>query len=315
MNSVSIEMRRANAFRPIAAPLITARMSDGSALHIKNEAAQPSGSFKLRGPTTFFENNPSVGERVTTASTGNHGIGLSMAARAAGRVAEIMVPRATPMAKIDAIREAGGEVRFVDGGYEDALAEANAEAASGRAHLVPSYDHPDIIAGNRNIFREYVEEFGAPALVYVPIGGGGLLSAALETFRGTDTEVVGVELSPFERVRELIETGAEQIDKPAETPAPSTEGIAIRTLGVIPRKIIGASKKLRLMSVDGAQLKRACRWLYKEHGVRAELGGSAATAAAIADTARHDVRSPALSIVSGGNIDPSVHDEIVAGDP
>jgi threonine dehydratase len=137
--------------------------------------------FKIRGPNAFLTRNPVPNKVVTSASTGNHAIGLSMAATTRGLSAEIMVPQTTPKTKLDAIQRAGGTINLIDGDYEEALARAETFAKDTGAVLVPSYDHVDTIYGNQQVFEEIKEDLGrSNHPVFAPIGGGGILSGAIQ---------------------------------------------------------------------------------------------------------------------------------------
>ena len=298
-----------NAMTPIRTPLIEAKLPQDRTLWIKNEGAQPSGSFKIRGPSHFLSVNDIPSGSVTTASTGNHAIGLSMAARAHGIKAIIMVPESTPAKKLEAIRRAGGEVRLINGDYEMALACATTFAEESGAQLVPSYDHPDIIAGNRAVFSEIQQEIDTTGYtVFAPIGGGGLFSGAITAFETDGNSVIGVELSPYERVQRIVWDDAGDLP-PMSPPPPSTEGVAIRTLGKLPAKIMRNADLASFTSVSVAELRNTCCWLWHEHKIRAELGGCTAVAAALRDTrAGHT----AIAVVSGSNIDPALHAQIVS---
>ena len=99
----------------IRTPLLRSVLPGGKTLWMKNEAAQPSGSFKIRGPNAFLTRNPVPNKVATSASTGNHAIGLSMTATTRGLSAEIMVPQTTPKTKLDAIQRAGGTINLPSG--------------------------------------------------------------------------------------------------------------------------------------------------------------------------------------------------------
>ncbi|WP_022708553.1 threonine ammonia-lyase [Paracoccus zeaxanthinifaciens] len=297
---------------PIRTPLIRAPLLDGRLLWLKDEGAQPSGSFKLRGASHFLSVNRISSGVVTTASTGNHAIGLSLAARANGLHAVIMVPRSTPARKLASISAAGGEIRLIDGDYQDALAEAERFAADGTAYLVPSYDHADIIVGNRNVFLEILEDLEPDNIsMFVPIGGGGLFSGAVQACEGRGIPIIGVELSPYERVTRIAWNKQGDLPHMDKAPEPSTEGVAIRTLGVIPTRIMREASTARFTSVEVAELRAACRWLWHAHGVRAELGGCTALAAALRETPPGGISA---CVISGSNIDADLHADIVAQD-
>jgi len=290
------------------------RLHEGAtgSLWIKDETQQVSGAFKFRGSMAFLARHFVPTGVVTTASTGNHATGLSLAAYEFGYEARIFVPSSTPTAKQSRIREAGGNITLVDGDYELALAKASDLAASGAATLVPSYDHPDIVAGNRGIFDEIRAGLGAcPARVYVPIGGGGVISGAALAMAGTDTQIIGVEFDEFARTKAILDGQLREIAAPARPAPSSVEGIAIRSLGQYTARIIREAENLRLTKVSAEAMSEACRLIWQQMGIKAELGACATVAAALAEG---DQFGTTVSVVTGGNIGGDVFNAIQNND-
>lgn len=301
-----------SASGPIETPFLRLQMSGNRTFWIKNEADQHGGSFKFRGPSAFLARNKVKSGVVTTASTGNHAIGLSLAASNRNLVARIFVPTSTPERKLSAIRAAGGEITMVDGDYEEALRRAELFAKDQDAVLVPSYDHDDIIAGNQQVFEEIKNTLDTTQKpVFVPIGGGGILSAAIRSFDKMNTSIIGVELDSHIRTSKIVWDGLKEIELEHAQPEPSTEGIAIRCLGRIPQDTIRTARNLRLESVDVTELKTACRMLWSELGIRAELGGCASFACALRLIGSEHIGNEAICVVTGGNIDPVLHENIL----
>lgn len=277
---------------------------------IKDETKQTGGSFKFRGPDHFFEHHPEV-KSVVTASSGNHAIGVSLAARKHNATATIYIPEATPQQKRQKIKAAGGHIIPVQGTYEDSLQRAKTHAIERGETLLPSYDHPMIIQGNRGLYQEAMTQMPCtPTLVAVPVGGGGCVSAAVQEFTDGDQTILAAEYAPYARVQKLALDGFSGDIQTNYRAEPSTEGIAIKTLGTSNRAIIKSCAALTVSSVSLQELSDACRLLYSEFGIIAELGASAGMAAALT----HDGPEPTdiLCIVTGGNIDASVHADILA---
>ncbi len=319
-----LEKRRAGASQNAAGtpppqlvvrtPLELVTLPDHRTLYIKNETCQGSGAFKLRGSCMALSRRKIPARAVTTASTGNHAIGLSTAAKAFGYAAEIFVPETCPPAKLDSIRRAGGRVTLVQGGYEDAVGTSKAYANQTGASYIPSYDDHDVIDGNCGIFSEVIDDLGAPPQqVLVPVGGGGLLAAALQSFDPAVTEVIGVEYAPFKRVDAFRSSGqAGTIPTPQDPVPASVEGISVRTIGDIPFQAVRRAENLRIVQITEAQLRRAVRFLWQTAGIRAELGAGAGVAACLSNP---DLASTgvSVSVVTGGNIDEHVFRGIVDG--
>ena len=294
--------------QPRRTPLRSLRVA-GRTIHVKDETRQTGGSFKFRGPSRFFDTQR-VTRTVVTASTGNHATGMSLAARMRGLDPVVFVPETTPAAKSDRIIAAGGSLRPVPGGYEDALAEAQRYAAAEGLTFVPSYDHDAIVEGNRSIYAEARTQFeGRFDRVFVPVGGGGCVSGAIREFARRPIDVVACEYAPVSRIERIaLRREVAQIDT-AGAAEPSMEGVAIRTLGEINKDALRGCDRLSVTAVGIEEIRRACRLLHRELGIVAELGASIAVAAALSD----DADATALCVVTGGNIDPALHSEIIGG--
>src|SRR5206468_54089 len=113
---------------------------------------------------------------VVAASAGNHAQGVALAASLTGRRATIFMPANAALPKVQATRDYGADVRFVDGGVDEAIAAAAEHAAACAAVHVPPFDDPLVIAGQGTIGLELAEEAPDAEVVVVAIGGGGLVS-------------------------------------------------------------------------------------------------------------------------------------------
>ncbi len=300
--------KRLDSLTSRVTPLRVLKSGD-TEIFVKDETQQVGGSFKFRGPEHFFEQHPEV-TSVVTASSGNHAIGVSYAARRKSRDAYIFIPKDTPRFKQDKIAAAGGIIIPVEGGYEDALRAASDHAKSNDLAFLPSYDHPLIIAGNRALFREAAGQSPKPFdRVSVPVGGGGCISGAIHEFGATGAEILAAEYAPFSRIKALALQGQPDdivTDHRAET---STEGIAIKTLGTRNKKILASCPNLVITPVTLAELQHACRVLYRDLGIIAELGACAGVAAALA---QNNPDKTTLCVITGGNIDRKFHAKIIA---
>ena len=177
-------------------PLIPARVlgdETGSNLLFKAENFQLTGSFKMRGAAskmTALE----PGQKLITASTGNHGIAASRAASLTGQILTVVLPETVSKAKLERIRTFGVEV--ILHGAEGGQAEAHAQmlAASGDYSYVSPYNDLDIVAGQGTIGLELLEQADKIDNLFIAMGGGGLISgigSVLKT-QGQNTRVIGV---------------------------------------------------------------------------------------------------------------------------
>src|SRR6185503_3361938 len=123
---------------------------------LKAENLQRTGSFKIRGATNAIANLSAQDREagVVAASAGNHAQAVALAATTADISAILCMPSGAPVAKVEAVRRYGGEVRLVEGSYDDAQEHARQLAeAEGRA-LIHAFADPDVVAGQGTVGRE-----------------------------------------------------------------------------------------------------------------------------------------------------------------
>ncbi|MFE2996892.1 threonine/serine dehydratase [Nocardia sp. NPDC059246] len=270
-------------------------------LTIKDETQQISGAFKFRGVARKIAAMPRSATLIT-ASTGNHGAALAIAGRLAGHRVQVFVPESTPAVKLARIIDTGAHVDLIAGSYDDAEAAAREKARSSGAHYVPSFDDPDIIAGHQSLFAEAERQCGRPDFAFVPIGGGGLVSAALTAW--PDTTVIGVEHASAPAMKESLRCGYRWQASPGRS---SAEGLLVRYIGALPFSICRAAD-LRVELVTDSEIAETIRLLHNTFGIRAEFAGAAALTVALRFT-QPDLH--ALCVVSGGNIDNSLWSTLI----
>src|ERR671923_496859 len=144
---------------------------------LKAENLQRTGSFKIRGAVnkiaTLGEAERAAG--VVTASAGNHGQAVALAAREAGVQATVFMPEDAPMAKVEATRSYGAEVVLTGEDYDEAQAAVSGRVEEG-ATLVHAFEDEVVVAGQGTLGLELAEQVEDLETVVVPIGGGGLAS-------------------------------------------------------------------------------------------------------------------------------------------
>jgi threonine dehydratase len=272
-------------------------------LILKDETKQTSGAFKYRG-TSHRAAGLAPGTRIVAASTGNHASGLAFASADHLKLT-VYVPRTTPQVKLDRITGAGAEPVLVDGSYDDCEARARQAAAETGAVFIHSFDDSEVIEGHRSLFREVMEQSGLPDVAFVPVGGGGLVTAALREW-GSRVQIVGVEYEGAPAMQRSLKEGERiTLDSAAGMP----EGLLVRRIGQIAFEAC-SEYGLEVVTVSDAQLRDAMQVLWREAGIRAEGAGAAALAAALG---RPESDARALCIVSGGNIDPAIWSQWVEG--
>ncbi|KQZ99753.1 threonine dehydratase [Mesorhizobium sp. Root157] len=167
----------------------------GARILLKREDLTPVRSYKIRGAFNFFRKTLAAGneaELFVCASAGNHAQGFAFVCRHFGRKGVVFMPVTTPQQKIDKTRLFGGdfvEIRLVGDFFDDCYRAALDFTDSAGAHMVPPFDHRDIIEGQATVAHEiFAQMAGAknPDIVMLPVGGGGLAAGITQYFASMD---------------------------------------------------------------------------------------------------------------------------------
>lgn len=290
-------------------PLVETEI-DRVVYHLKCECLQTGGAFKLRGASNRLL-RLDAGQRargVVAFSSGNHARGVAIAARRLGMRATIVMPKDAPKVKVEGTRAEGAEIVFFDRhgeSREDIAARISAETG---AIVVPSFDDPDIVAGQGTVGLEIAAQMGAaPSAVVVPCGGGGL--AAGIALALPETRVIAVEPDGWDDMRRSLAAG--EIVSVAPD-APPTICDAIQTPRVSPITFaVFQQQEVEVVTVSDAEVEAAIRFAWERHELVVEPGGAVALAAVMAGKVELD--KGAAIVLSGGNIDPAMHARIVSG--
>ena len=286
-------------------PVTTSRTADellGAELFFKCENLQRMGAFKFRGAFNALSRFSAAQRKagVVTYSSGNHAQAIALSARLLGMPAAIVMPRDAPAAKAAATRGYGGEVIFYDRyrEYREPIGRALAEQRG--MTLIPPYDHPDVIAGQGTAAKELFEEVGELDALFVPLGGGGLLSGTALAARAMspDCLLYGVEPEAGNDGQRSFRSGS---IVHIETPRTIADGAQSRHLGELTFPIIRRDVTDVLTASD-AQLVECMAFMAERMKLLVEPTGCLGYAAA--RQMRDALRGKRVGIlVSGGNID------------
>ncbi|MBV9156227.1 MAG: pyridoxal-phosphate dependent enzyme, partial [Acidobacteriaceae bacterium] len=220
-----------------------------------------------------------------------------------GIPATIVMPTDAPKAKLESTRAFGPKIVFHDRHRENREEIAQRIANENGAVLLPSYDHPWIIAGQGTAALELLSDQPDLDAIVVPLGGGGLLSGTLLAAKAirSGIRVFGVE-------PELANDWYVSLDRGhrVEIPPPATIADGLRT--PVPGKItfpIVQSMVERVLLVSEAEIKAAMRFLLTRGKILVEPSGAVAAAAALHKKLPRDVQTAGI-ILSGGNVDLDV---------
>ena len=297
---------------------------------LKDESAQPIGSFKLRGAyNKIAQLTPDQLSRgVITYSSGNHAQGVAYAARALGSKAVIVMPESAPRVKRDATAAFGAEIVLVGNASSDRKQKAEALAVERGLTIVPPYDDPAIIAGQATCGLEILEQCPNIDLVLSPVSGGGLLSGVSTAIKlsrenrvphssqshrdewdSQDIQVWGCEPQLAADATESFTT-----KKLVEWPAAYTtrtlcDGLRTQSLGELNFEHILAFTD-GIVTVSEAEIRLATRILLDATDIVAEPSGAITLAAALFHAHELPASKTIVAIVSGGNIDPTLRTQL-----
>jgi len=288
----------------IAWPLLAERL--GTRVIVKHENHTPIGAFKVRGGLVYMDmlrrEQPEVGG-VITATRGNHGQSVALAASRFGLKSTVYIPHGNSVEKNAAMRAFGAEL--VEEGhdfqacYEACIARAEADGL----HLLPSFA-PELIAGVATYSYEFLSAAPDLDVVYVPIGlGSGICGMiAARDALGHKADVVGVVSTEANAYALSFATGEPVATNSANTLA---DGMACRVPVAGAVAIINAGAA-RIVQVNDAEIKSAIRAYYTDCHQLAEGAGAAPLAAALQERQQLAGKTVGL-VLSGGNIDMDVY--------
>ncbi len=292
-------------------PLLAAKA--GAAVIVKHENHTPTGSFKARGPVAYMDALRRSGQMpkgVITATRGNHGQSVAIAAAKFGIPAVIVVPEGNSSEKNAAMEAFGGELVTAGKDFDESrLVAAKLQHERGY-HFLPSF-HRELVKGVATYAYELFTGHPDLDVVYVPIGMGsgicGLIT--VRDLLGLKTEIVGVVAENAPAFALSFEAG-----RPLPTNSAMTfaDGMACRDPQPEAFEII-AKGAARVVQVSENEIAEAVRIYYTSTHNLAEGAGAAPLAALLKEKDRH-VRKRAGVILSGGNIDGPVFAQILRGE-
>ncbi|MFP5212277.1 MAG: threonine ammonia-lyase [Acidobacteriota bacterium] len=299
--------------RVIKTPLIhspnLSRMT-GAEVYLKLENLQETGSFKLRGATHKIHCRlKEIGTQgVVAASAGNHAQGVALAAKRAGFTSTIVMPEQASISKQQATEGYGGRVILKGENIAESIQVA-LELAEGGMMLIHPYDDPEIISGQGTIGLEILKELPEPDYLYVPIGGGGLMSGIATVFKDLSprTRVIGVQTSACPSAFESSRKG--QVVR-VEAARSIADGIAVKQVGEETFRII-REKVDDIVLVDEDRIAEAMLMLLERKKMIAEGAGAVPLAAFLHGPFSPPAGSRVVLVISGGNVDSPLLDRVI----
>ncbi len=283
----------------------------GARVLLKREDLSPVRSYKIRGAFNFFRKTLAAGneaELFVCASAGNHAQGFAFVCRHFGRRGVVFMPVTTPQQKIDKTRLFGGdfiEIRLVGDFFDDCYRAALEFTDSSGAHMVPPFDHKDIIEGQATVAYEIADQMpGArmPDIVMLPVGGGGLAAGVTHYFadQGREARFVFCEPAGAPSLRESLAAGKRlklaKVDN-------FVDGAAVAEIGREPLRHLKDFPADTVRLIPENRLCATMIEMLNVEGVVLEPAGALAIDA-LKDFSKKEIRGKTIvAVVSGGNFD------------
>lgn len=287
------------------------KLSTRSQVYLKTENLQVTGSFKVRG--AFYKistlSKEELERGVIACSAGNHAQGVALGAQQRGAKAIICMPDIAPIAKVEATKSYGAEVRLVPGTYDDASAYAAKVCAEKGMTFVHPFDDPDVIAGQGTVGLEILEQLPDVEAVMIPVGGGGLISGVAYAIKQLkpDCKVYGVEAAEAASMKRSVEANDKLTLASANTFA---DGIAVKHPGDLTFDMVNQYVD-GIVTVSEDEIAAAILFLIEQRKLVCEGAGAVSVAAMIYDKVPELQGKKVCCLLSGGNIDVNILSRVI----
>lgn len=282
--------------------IYSATLSDesGNEIYLKPENLQETGAFKVRGAYNRIARLSDEQKKrgLIASSAGNHAQGVALAAQKLGVKAVIVMPKPTPLIKVEATKKYGAEVVLAGEIYDEAYAHAKMLQKEHGYEFIHPFEDDDVIIGQGTIGLEILKENPDIDIILVPIGGGGLIAGISVAAKALNPniKIIGVEPEGAPCMIEALKAG-----KPVELESVHTiaDGTAVRLAGTRTYEIVKDYVD-DVVTVSDYELMDAFLILTERHKMIAENSGLLSVAA----INKIDVKNKKIAcVVSGGNID------------
>ena len=272
----------------------------GNEVYIKPENIQRTGSFKIRGAYNKISklSDEDKQKGLIASSAGNHAQGVAYSAQKLGVKATIVMPRTTPLIKVEATRAYGVDVVLHGDCYDEAYKEARRLEKENGYHFIHPFDDMDVIEGQGTIGLEIMHELYDVDYILVPIGGGGLVSGVAMAAKSVNpnVKIIGIEPEGAQSMKRSLENRSIiSLDK-VNTIA---DGVAVKTPGTLTYSIVRDYVD-QIITVSDFEIMDSFLMLLQSHKLIGENAGLLSIAALKKLNA---FNKKVVCLVSGGNID------------
>ena len=292
--------------------VIQAKLINPSAdVWLKTENLQVTGSFKGRGAAYKISQLTDEEKKhgVIACSAGNHAQGVALAAQKHGIKAVICLPAGAPISKVEATRSYGAEIVMVPGVYDDAYQKALELRDQYGYTFIHPFNDELVIAGQGTIGLELIDQVPDLDAVFVPVGGGGLISGVAFTLKQLNPKikVYGVQAAGAPSMKQSLADG--KIEKLADV-STIADGIAVKEPGDLTYDL--CSKYVDdIVTVTDDEISAAILHLMEKQKLVCE-GAGAASAAAVMFNKAPVAGKKVVCILSGGNIDVNILNRVIS---
>lgn len=272
-------------------------------VYLKLENLQKTGSFKLRGAMNKILSltGQEVKNGILAASAGNHAQGVALASSLRGIRSKIYMPKHTPFSKASATKGYGAEIVLVGETYDESYQKAVEDMSQNGSTFVHAFDDEKVIAGQGTIGMEMLQQNDQLDVIFVPIGGGGLISGvalAIKAIKPT-VKIIGVQAVGAAATYHKFTGQKLKSTLPIHTIA---DGIMVKEPGVVTYPIIEKYVD-EIVTVTDEEIAHAIMFMLEREKMLVEGAGAAALAAILYKKVQVYGKKIGC-IISGGNADP-----------
>ncbi|MGB9867420.1 MAG: threo-3-hydroxy-L-aspartate ammonia-lyase [Bacillota bacterium] len=296
-------------------PVLTSRLLDeqtGNRVFLKCENFQRVGAFKFRGAYNAISCLSQEARRrgVVTYSSGNHAQAIALAGKLLGVTTTVVVPSDAPAVKLAACKRYGATITTYD--RKKVAREAVAQGLIDKYGftLIPPYDHEDVVAGQGTAAKELLEDVGELDYVFVPCGGGGLLSGSAVSVKNMlpGCRVIGVEPELADDATRSFKTG---VLHEVHDPPTVADGLRTKSLGKVTFPLIRRYVD-DMLTVSEEEIVSTMYFLWTRLKIVVEPSGAVGLAPLFHRKLPIEGRRIGV-IISGGNVDVRSAAELFAG--
>ncbi|GIS27868.1 MAG: L-threonine dehydratase [Chloroflexota bacterium] len=284
-----------------------------SKIFFKREDLQDVKSFKIRGAyTKILSVEKTIAQNgLVCASAGNHAQGFAVSCSLLDYNGTVFMPHSTPSLKVSLVKKFGGKnikIKLVGENFSKAYKAAMDYCIRNRKTFIHPFDDIKVIEGQATLFLEVIDQIKNPIdYIFIPIGGGGLISGAINIFKqlSPKTKIIGIEPAGAPSMKEsIIKNKIIKLNKIDNF----VDGAAVHKIGIIPFEFCKDYLD-DLLVIDEGEICQSILDLKSIEKINAEPAG-AMSSAALRLYKEKIVKKNVVCIICGGNNDDSRMKEI-----